>query len=180
MEQLTTIKEILKRVIISGYVTNAQPLSTILIAPAGAGKTATLKQFYINKNLLVATDITPYGFAQNFSEIKNKKVTHIIIPDLTQIFSRSDKIVNNTIGFLNALIEEGIYYIKTFYIELKEEIKLGLITSTTTADFFKRRKGWLGIGFLSRLLPITYQYATPTAIDILNKIASTDQIIDNS
>jgi len=172
MEKLTPIIEILKRIIASGFIKNESPLSALLIAPVGAGKTTALKKFFINNNILVLSDVTPYGLTKLLPEIEAKNVKHLIIPDLVEPMSRSRPIVNSLIGFLNSLIEEGIFRISTAFIEIKKPIKLGLISSTTIDELKDRRRGWLGIGFISRMLPISFNYTNIDIAQILENIAS--------
>jgi hypothetical protein len=86
--------------------------------------------------------------------------------------SRNRAIVNSLIGFLNSLIEEGIFRISTGFIEIKEPIKLGLITATTKKELFDKRRGWLGIGFISRMIPISYSFTEVDVIQILEDLAN--------
>jgi hypothetical protein len=183
--KLQPILEVLKRIIASGYVKfedeNGKivrhPLSCLLISNIGGGKTTLLKKTteISEKGIIFTTDITPYGFWRIWSEHKedfrNGKITHIVIPDLTTPFSRNKTIVNHFVGFMNALIEEGIAHIKTFYITIEEPIQIGLITATTTSDFNLRKRGWLGIGFIQRMLPISFSYAKQDVFQILEDIA---------
>ena len=166
------ILDILERIVASGFVKNGYPLSAVLIAPVGAGKTTNLKKIAFNENILALSDCTPYGIAKLLPEIRLKNVKHIIIFDLVEPLSRSHSVVNSLIGFLNSLIEEGIFRISTGFIEIKEPIKLGLITSTTVDELRDKRRGWLGIGFMSRLLPISFSYTQMDVINLLQDLAS--------
>lgn len=166
------IIEILKRIVASGFIKNAEPISALIVAPVGAGKTTGLKKISINKNILALSDVTPFGLTSLLSEIKTKGITHIIIFDLVEPMSRSRSVVNNLIGFLNSLIEEGIFRIKTGVMEIKEPIKMGIITCTTDKEIQDKRRGWLSIGFISRLIPISYTYTKTDVIQILEDLAS--------
>lgn len=171
-EKMKPIIDILKRVVASGFIKNTEPLSCLIVAPVGAGKTTNLKKISLNKNILALSDITPYGLTMLLGEIKTKGITHLIIFDLIQPMSRSRSVVNNLIGFLNSLIEEGIFRIKTGVIEVKEPIKLGLITCTTDKEIQDKRRGWLSIGFISRLIPISFNYTQTDVIQILEDLAN--------
>jgi hypothetical protein len=176
MEKTEPIMEILKRVVASGFVKNAYPLSAILISNISGGKSTLLKEISVNENILYVTDITPFGFSKIYQAKKELftqgKITHIIIPDLIVPLSRASRIVSSFIGFMNALIEEGVYRIQTFYITIEDKIKIGLITSTTTQDFISKRSEWLSIGFINRMIPISYSYTEVDRIEILKKIAN--------
>lgn len=163
--------EILKRVIASGFIKNARPLSCIMIAPVGAGKTSNLLKFSNNKNIMALSDITPYGLTKLLGEIKMKGIKHLIIFDLVEPMSRGRASVNNLIGFFNSLIEEGIFKISTAFIEVKEPINLGLITCTTDKEIRDKRRDWLNIGFISRLIPISFDYTDTDVIQILEDLA---------
>ena len=166
------IVEILKRVIASGFLKNGHPLSALIIAPVGAGKTTTLMKFSQNENIMALSDITPFGLVKLLPEIRMKGVKHLIIYDLVEPMSRSRGVVNNLIGFLNSLIEEGVFKISTGFIEVKEPVHLGLISCTTEKEMQDKRRGWLGIGFISRMLPISFDYTETDVIQIMQDLAS--------
>lgn len=170
-QKLEPVIEILRTVVASGYVRNAYPLSCLLVAPVGAGKTCSVKKI-IGNGILGLSDVTPYGLVKLLPEIRAKEIKHIVIFDLVQPFSRSRYIVNNLIGFLNSLIEEGIFRISTGFIEVREPIKLGLIAATTKRELLDKRRGWLGIGFISRMLPVSWSYSEFDVIQILQDLAN--------
>jgi hypothetical protein len=72
--------------------------------------------------------------------------------------------------FLNALTEEGISNIATYAnrgIERKSNetiknsiVRCGIITAITDVEYKKRKKRWEGLGFISRFLPIQYEYSS--------------------
>lgn len=166
------IEEVLKLVLASGYVENAYPLSLLVVSKVGGGKTSILKKFMLNERLLFLSDATAYGIIKNFyKEMKEGDVNHIVIPDLIAPFSRSRSTVNTFIAFMNCLIEEGIFRVETAYLSVDEPAKVGLITSIAREDLFDRRHGWHRIGFLSRLVPVSYSYNQLDIIDILEKLA---------
>ena len=155
------IQEILKLIFASGYVKNAYPISALVIAEVGAGKTSVLRRFKnsTNKGIAYITDATAFGITKHlYYEIVNKDIRHIIIPDLITPLSKSKSTVNSFIAFMNALIEEGVVRIISFAVpdEIKKEVKCGLVTSITRSDLFSVKKGWSRIGFLSRMIPISY------------------------
>lgn len=164
------ITEILKRVVASGYLKNGFPLSALVVAPVGAGKTVALKKV-LGKSILGLSDCTPYGITKLLPEIRAKNIKHIIIFDLVEPMSRNRSTVNSLIGFLNSLIEEGIFKISTGFMTVNEPLKLGLISSTTSTEIRDKRKGWLGIGFISRMIPISFSYTNVDIIQILENLA---------
>ena len=170
-KKIEPVIDILKRIVASGFIKNAEPLSALIIAPVGAGKTTNLKKISINKNILALSDVTPYGLTMLLGEIETKGITHLVIFDLVQPMSRNRSVVNNLIGFLNSLIEEGIFRISTGVMQIKKPVKLGLITCTTDKEIKDKRRGWLGIGFISRLIPISFKYTSTDVTQILEDLA---------
>jgi len=173
-EKTRPIAQILKRVVASAYLRNSEtyPLSALLVAPVGAGKTTLIKKACWGNGVLGLSDCTPYGLAKLLPEIEAKGVKHIVIYDMVEPMSRSRVIVNPLIGFLNSLIEEGIFRVSTGFITIDKPIKLGLITSTTKKELFDKRRGWLSIGFISRMLPISWTFTDTDVIQILQALAS--------
>lgn len=165
------IVDILKRIIASGFIKNATPISALMISSVGAGKTVNLIKFSENENIMGLSDVTPFGLVQLLPEIEAKHVKHLFIYDLVEPMSRSRSVVNNLIGFLNSLMEEGIFKISTGFMKVEKPVKLGLITCTTSSEMKDKRRGWLGIGFISRMLPISFDYTNSDIIQIMEDLA---------
>ena len=56
------IEEILIRVFASGYVKDAYPISAIIVAGIGAGKTMILKKYMKNKGVAFISDATAVSY----------------------------------------------------------------------------------------------------------------------
>ena len=170
LQKVESVEEILKLVFASGYIKNAYPVSTIIVANVGCGKTSILKKFSVTEGVAYITDVTAYGIINTFyKEIKEKNIKHLIIPDLIAPLSKAKSTVNTFISFINALIEEGILRISTYAIDIEEPIKCGLVTAIAKEDLFSghRKETWHRVGFLSRMIPISYSYSK---VDILNML----------
>ena len=68
------VLEILERCIASAFVINATPLSCLVVAPVGAGKTTQLRKFSQNEQIMGLSDITPYGLVKLLPEIRLKNI----------------------------------------------------------------------------------------------------------
>jgi len=168
--------ELLKLAIASGYLKEEQPLSLLILARVESGKTELLKKVKGNQGVLYLTDATPYGIARHYvKDIADGGVRHIIIPDLLVPLSRYKDTVTSFIAFFNALIEEGIVEVRTAFINIepsKLPAKCGLLTSIIPKALESKKLGWARIGFMSRLLPVSYSYSVPSAVEILSSIAT--------
>ena len=181
MNELKDIIETVKLAVYSGYVEGVRPVSLLITASVGAGKTEITKKFKTVKGLAFLTDTTAFGITRSLlPELKSGMIKHIIIPDLITPLSKQRYTVTSLIAFLNALIEEGVVQIQSYAVSFKEEnIRCGLISTMAREDLFDKRHGWSKIGFMSRMLPVSYEYSQRTVIDILKKIASGRLYDDN-
>lgn len=177
------ILNLLELVIFSGHVKGEQPVSLLLTAPVEAGKTELVLSFAQNDGCVALTDATAFGIMRDYGDaIKNRGIRHIIIPDLVKPMSRGKDTVHSFIAFLNSLIEEGIVRISTYaqQIGVPQQstgqsqpipVKCGLIATLAKGVLLDGRHHWSRMGFMSRLLPISYDYTASTQLDIHKAIA---------
>lgn len=173
MINFPALEEILKLALFSAYLEGERPLSILIIAPIESGKTEFLLRLNGTKSVKVLNDLTAYGAKNLLIDIYDGNYSHVIIPDLTKLTSRSRDAVDNVISILNSLIEEGIVEIQTAYMRKKFDVPVncGLITAITTEAYLENWRRWKNIGFLSRCLPITYRYSDTTQEKIRDQIA---------
>jgi len=123
-------------------------------------------------SVLYTTDSTPYVLYHRYGELlKSGQIKHIVIPDFLSILTKSKDAMPDTIRFYNSLIEEGICRIESKYSDFITEIPLqiGLMTAVSFQDYAARSKSqnWGALGFLSRVLPVSYRYSNNTKEAIL-------------
>lgn len=180
---LNNIIELLKLVVFSGHIKGEKPVSAIVTAEPEAGKTEMVMKFSQNKGLVTLTDCTAYGIMRDYGQsITQGIVKHLVVPDLIKPMSRGSDTVHSLIAFLNALIEEGVISISTYAEKLGIQnqenatqnqipVKCGLIATMARRALDDGRHQWSKMGFMSRLLPISYSYKTSTKVAIQNSIA---------
>jgi hypothetical protein len=113
-----------------------------------------------------------------------EELRYIILPDLISVFSHTGNTRKALIGFLNTGIEEGLREVNTYISGLvdtksfKEPVRFGLATGVTKQILFQkaRVKYWYNIGFMSRLLPVSYSYTDKQIKEIREHIASSKEI----
>jgi hypothetical protein len=147
--------------IYSGYLQPYDPLSLLIIAPIGSGKTELLKAYSLNKGVALFNDFTAYGLYTLLSQVQAGLVKHVLVADLIRLTMRGPAVWHQILLTLNALIEEGVQRIETFHVRFQspQPIKAGVIAALTTEEWRLRRKQWIRYGFLSRAVPISYQLA---------------------
>lgn len=172
------IEKIIRIALASGRVLKEKPLSIIIIANIESGKTSMIRRHCQKiKTVFYTTDATAYGIIRDTNQLRDfssRRLTHIVIPDFLMCISRKQDTVRNFISFLNALIEEGVVNINTYATHLQGTVtaKAGIITAITPDAFGDRRHRWGKIGFLSRALPVSFDYKKETQQEIFDFIQS--------
>ena len=156
------------------YVANEKPVSLLITAPVEAGKSEMVKLFRLNNGILLLTDATAWGIAKHYAKgIEAGLVRTIIVPDLMIPISRHRETAEAFIAFLTALLEEGVIECRTAFLDLKVKgIRANLITTLARDFVFDKRHRWSQMGFLSRMLPVSYSYSLPTVVAILDSIVA--------
>jgi hypothetical protein len=158
---LLPIKHCVELALYSAYVKDVDPLSLLIIAPVGSGKTELLKAYAINRGVTFYNDFTSYGVYQLLSQIQAGLVRHVLVGDFVRLLARGKAVVREIVATLNALIEEGVQNIETFFVHFHspKPVKAGVIAALTTEEWRLRRRQWIRMGFLSRALPVSYVLA---------------------
>lgn len=174
LHKLEQIDRIIKRVLFSAYIKGEdQPISGLIVGVPELGKTEELKQAILLEGILLPTDVTAFGILNNYAQdLVDKKIRHILITDLITPLSKRWETSSSFIAFLNNLVEEGIIEVRTYAFSKKfqQPIKCGIIACVTPEELRDKRRRWLRLGFMSRLMPISWSYTNPTQLEILNFI----------
>ena len=174
MLKLEQIEEIIKLAIFSAYIKDEeQPISLLLCCNPEAGKTKQLQQAKLVNGVIMPTDLTAYGILNQYAkDIMERRIRHILIPDLITPLSKRWDTSASLVSFLSSLIEEGILEIRTFAMseKFKHPVKCGLIACMTPGALDDKRHRWSDMGFMSRMLPVSWNYSKVTQNDIMSYI----------
>lgn len=168
------LEHIVKLAILSAYLKGERPVSVLISAKVESGKTEIIKKASICRGILYLNEATAMGIQKHYlQDIIDRKIRTIIIPDLMVPFAKQFSTVQTFVAFLNGLLEEGQVGISTAFVHivLPSEARCNVITSTTRADLSRQLQSWLKFGFISRFLPITYEYSTSSVLKIMQSIA---------
>ena len=185
---LQGFKNLLKYSIASVFVKPSEknqhycPVNVLLIANAECGKTRLLSEIWCKK-VYKTLDFSPKLIKDSIiPKLVSKEIGFLVVPDLIQMLGHKKTTISSTMGFLNALVEEGVkdndFYGLEFH--LQEKVNVGLISAITTNEFYQNVIKWNSIGFLHRILPISYDYAEETILQIHNSISSGEMFEDIS
>jgi hypothetical protein len=158
---LLPVKHCVELALFSPYAKGSHPLSLLIIAPAGSGKTELLKAYANNRGVVFYNDFTSYGLYQLLTQVQAGLVRHVLVGDFVRLLARGRAIVREVIATLNALVEEGVQNVETFFVRFHspKPVKAGVIAALTTDEWRARRDQWIKVGFLSRALPVSYVLA---------------------
>lgn len=177
MIKVDELKELVKTILFTGYVANEKPLSVMFVADVGSGKSELLSSFKMNDNVAYFTDVTYMGLIKLLEQ--EKEVRHIVIPDLLKVTMKRKSTTDNIISCFNAMMEEGLDKISMFgqSFDFKGK-RVGLITATTKNSFYQHQRVWKNMGFLSRMLIISYKYSEQSVKEIFDYIYNRDYLKD--
>ncbi|MFC2123061.1 hypothetical protein ACFLRP_05190 [Bacteroidota bacterium] len=191
MIRVKLIRRIIELAIWSAYIKGEQPVSVLLTAPVEAGKTEILMLFSENQGVVLLTDATAFGIIRDYGDvITNKQVRHLIFPDLIKPLSRGKETVHGFIAFLNSIVEEGLLRVSTYATTVAppeqssdigtppKPVKCGIIAALAKEVLKDGRHQWSQMGFMSRMIPVSYRYATDTQIIIRRSISKRKYIAD--
>lgn len=191
MISVKRIRLVIELAIWSAYIKGEQPASVLLTAPVEAGKTEIVMLFSNNRGIVILTDATAFGIMRDYGDsITSKAIRHIVFPDLIKPLSRGKETVHGFIALLNSLVEEGVFRVSTYantVVPAEQSsgdgislipIKCGVIAALPKEVLLDGRHQWSRMGFMSRMIPISYEYATDTQLKIHKAIAKRRYIAD--
>lgn len=161
------IEYIVKLAVSSANLRNEKPVNLMVYAPPEHGKTEILKKFAENKQVFYSTDFNMPIFEEFARKYPEKNI--IMIPDFLKLVKGKYSKVANATTMLNAIMEEG-WKGRIVNFEPKEKITAGLITALTRSELFDKRHKWTQLGFLSRLVPVSFMYSPGTISTIRSYI----------
>lgn len=178
-DKLADVSELVKYTLFSDYlelkITHKEvPVSALIIANAESAKTSLVEQYFPNDGIVYANDITAWGIEHMWlDKMKDGRIKRLLIPDLINPTSRKQETVDSLITFLNAYISwEGMSTVATYAMqfELETPVRGAILATVTPEDFLRVTRSIKAVGFLSRLMPITYSYSHTAVDDILSDI----------
>lgn len=178
--RLSDVLDILEAVIYSGKVANEKPVSAMLVAPPESAKTQALMYFYGTRTLKYYSSVTSKPLLDLKPEIEAGTIRHIVIPEFSSISAHDKSTTNRLITVLAMLIEDGAvtYADASRVIEFSSLPRIGLIAACTPSVWHDRRSIWIRHGYISRFLPICFEYAKQTTKYIHSAIASGHKLPD--
>lgn len=178
MIKIEILKDLIKTILYTGYIEGEKPLSVMFVGKVGSGKSEIINQFKLNDNIAYFSDLTYMGLIKLLSD--NPNIKHIAIPDFLKITMKKKSTMDNVVSAFNSLMEEGLEKISMMGVEKDFKGKqCGIITATTKASFSQHENIWKSMGFLSRMLIISFDYKDETINEIFEYIFNSEYLKDS-
>jgi len=165
----------LQTAFVTDNVDGYRPASLLLIAKPESGKTTTMKEFDSLSFVYYSDEISVKPLIDKvFPKIQTKEYRFIMTSDILNSIKKQTTTREPLLQTLKSLVDEGVTKIDTYhkYYTFKTPIKAGLITGITRSELYAKQERYSfysdfkRYGFLSRLIPFSYEYP----IDRLDKI----------
>jgi hypothetical protein len=162
---------------VDGY----RPASLLFIAKPESGKTTTISKFSLQPYVYFTNEITVKILVdQILKQIETRQKRFILIPDILNCVKKSAYTREPLLQTLKTLVDEGVTNIQTPYkqYQFPTAIKAGLISAITGSDLYAKQGRYSlyndlqRMGFLSRMIPFSYQYPIEKFVKIFHYIES--------
>jgi hypothetical protein len=163
------LAELIEVLLWSGFIEQERPISAVMVAPAGSGKT-TLMETYESTYSPFFSDLTSREVS---SVLKDKKeATHILVGDLMSVLRHKKGTTSLTINMLSQL--SGDTMRQDAFTGGAVKRRMGIISAIPPEDMANRqiKKIFAEGGFASRFLIAKYTYTPGTISAIHRYIAS--------
>jgi hypothetical protein len=164
--QLQAIADFVNLLLWTGQLPDERPVSAIIVAPAGAGKTTMLERMACEQAEFMG-DLTARSLR---ACVQSDKVTHILLGDMLAMFGHRASTVKLTMQLVSQLTGEKLQHDPWTGEAIKPK-QIGLITAIPPPDFLKQKAHIGAGGFASRFLVVKYTYK-PSTIAAIHRFIS--------
>jgi len=171
------VEEIIKSVLHTGFVEGSLPLSLLIVAGSGTGKSKTINQFK-SDGIHIQNDLTTFDLLGLFSKDEADVIHHIIVPDLNLPLSHRSTVSKLMIATLLGSTSERIKIFVTKKGGERVEHRhraIGLISAITPTVFDKNARKFAELGFIRRMPPIFYEPGERT-VNLILKFIERDKV----
>ena len=170
--RLEPILEIVRTAMWSGRLADEKPVSICLVAAQESAKTQSLLLYRDTETVRYFSDLTTNGILALKSDLESKRVRHIVLTDLVKIVSHGRYVSERTIQTIASLMEEGQSDTADAggLVQWNNLPNAGVLMALTPDYFGARAGGWRKTGFLTRFLPVYFEYSDGTVAEIHERI----------
>lgn len=172
--RLTPVLEIIRAALWTGRLADERPVSVLLIAEQESAKTEAMKFFQGTRTIHFLSDLTSRGITPHKPAIERGEIRHLILLDLVRILSHGRGVTERCLQTCAALMEEGESETSDGggQSQWVPGTRCGFIMGVTPKFFSSKRGRWRETGFLTRFIPVSFEYSKATVKEIHKAIAS--------
>jgi hypothetical protein len=147
---INPIQDLVELALHTNWVASEYPVSLLLYADFESGKTELQKKYFSNKGVTKRRRFSATGIKDSLLQGKikinsEKKAGHILIPDMSNIFTYKQSTCKKNMLFIDAFTEEGLdpeddYFNKPEEGEKIAGVRGGIIAGVNPAGFLTSRK----------------------------------------
>jgi hypothetical protein len=155
------------------------PLSLLIIGKPSSGKSRLLLSLRKYPFVSYTDDITPKYLIEFLKKAEVGQKRFLVIPDFQVVtHSHGRKTQSTTISILRQMLSDGVSNLDDLGLEFhpKFPVKAGLITATTLSSYSEFSVAWKKDGFLSRLIPFSFEHSPTTLRNIESEIINNNCI----
>lgn len=164
------LENVITNAIATAFVENSIPISIMLVAESGAGKSKTLIRFQ-SKHIMRCDDLTTAGLFDMLASDTKNEIRFLLIPDFNPVLSHKSSVSGLLVANLLSVTQDGTVNVQDG--RQKKEMKhepVGILTAVTPDMFTRYSKKWRELGVTRRILPLHYTYSPKTIIVAQNQI----------
>jgi hypothetical protein len=171
--RLEPVLDILRAAIWTGKLIDEKPASIMLVADQESAKTEALKYFRGTSTIVYISDLTARGINPYKKGIEALEIRHLCLLDLVRVVSHGRSVSDRTLQSIASLMEEGESDTSDGggRESWKNFPKVGCLMGITTDFFVARRGKWRQTGFMTRFVPVRFNYSEETIRRIHDSIA---------
>lgn len=172
---LDNIHDILVTNLYTAMIKDAVPVSIVLVADSGTGKSKLLQSLQ-GESIHQTDSFTSTGLFDIMQRDNKNDLFWIVTPDMNPTLSRRPGTVTSTVANLLTLTMDGTCRVDDGRSEkLCRHTPIGFLSGLTPDVYSKQAKKWLSLGLRRRIIPLFYTY-TPETEDKLKKLQREDKI----
>ena len=156
------IEDIIETVIHTAFVAESIPISIMLVAPSGGGKSATTKR-YEGKMIEYADDVTSAGLHKVLAPDRENRVKFLNVPEFNTTLSHKSSVVNLTLANLLSATQDGT--VRVMDGRSNQDVKhdpIGILACVTPDIYMANARRFRVMGFTRRVIPIHFSYGLDT------------------
>lgn len=159
---LEVIAEILETALYTACISDAVPVSILLVGDSGVAKSKMLMRLQ-GTSIHPTDSFTSQGLFDIVAGDKHGELKFIVTPDLNPTMSRRSATVQATMSNLLSLTADGTCRVDDGREQkVAEHAPMGFLTACTPEIYHRQARKWFALGLRRRIISVFYTYTKET------------------